>query len=133
MTEKGEERLEVKLPGQRLKPSTSEVAKEDLGRQLAFQAPFVPRHFPEVAQRGRVEYRDIDYMTKEQADAMVYSLAKSVRSFKKGGHQRAVPGLGLLEPEEAEDKTDRYEIKAKQYVAALRDLCQVFGLESPLN
>lgn len=116
-------------PGRKLRPSTVEAIREDLERQRAFSAQFLERYFPRIANRGSVEYEDIDEMTLDQADAMSYSLAKSIRSFKKDAGRARARGVALLKDESNGDDADQYEIKGRQYAAALRDLCAVFGLD----
>jgi hypothetical protein len=118
--------------GERLRASTVEALKEDLERQKAFGAQFLERYFPEITARGSVDYSDIDHLTPHQADAMAYSLARSIRQFKKDAGRQRARGVTLLKEENGEDEGEQYEIKARQYAAAVRDLCTVFGLEAPL-
>jgi hypothetical protein len=119
-------------PGKKLRPSSVEAIREDLERQRAFSVQFIERYFPKIATRGSVEYSDIDDMTIDQADAMSYSLAKSIRSFKKDAGRARARGVGFLKDEGNGDDSDQYEIKGRQYAAALRDLCAVFGLDPPV-
>lgn len=130
--EPSDERAKPSRNGRDLRPSTAEALKEDLERQRQFSAQFIERYFPKIADRGSVDYSEIDEMTYAQADAMVYSLAKSIRSFKKDAGRARARGVGFLKDETNGDDADQYEIKAKQYSAALRDLCTVFGIEPPL-
>jgi hypothetical protein len=113
MTE--EEGSKTPEPTRRLRPSTVEAIKED----------------PKMAPRG-FEYSDIDEMTVDQADAMSYSLAKSIRSFKKDAGRARARGVGFLKDETNGDDAEQYEIKARLYTAALKDLCGAFGLETPV-
>lgn len=121
-----------RAPGEKLRASTVEALKEDLERQKAFGAQFLERYFPEIVSRGSIDYSDIDRMTPRQADAMVYSLARSIRQFKKDAGRQRARGVALLKEENGEDEGEQYEIKARQYAAAVRDLCAVFGIEAPL-
>jgi hypothetical protein len=121
----------VKTMGRRrpLRPSSTEAIKEDLERQRAFSPQFVDRHFPEILARGSIEYRDIDEMTLDQADAMSFSLAKSIRSFMKDAGRARARGVGFLKDQTNGDDAEQYDIKAKQYSAALKDLCDAYGLD----
>jgi hypothetical protein len=114
------------------RPSTIEALKEDLERQRAFSPQFIERHFRDAAARGSIEYKDIDELTLDQADAMSYSLAKSIRSFKKDAGRARARGVGFLKDQSNDSEGEQFEIKAKQYAAALKDLCDAYGLDAPL-
>ena len=114
-------------PGLRLLPSTIEIIRSELKRQMTFQGEFIDQFFPTVRARGSVEYLDVENMSLGQAEAMSFSLARSVRHFERDARKRR----GVSEraaPISEEGLADYYEIKARQYAGALRDLCRAYGL-----
>jgi len=114
-------------PGLRLLPSTVEVIRGELKRQLPFRGEFVDRYFPAVRKRGSVEYIDIEIMTRPQAEALAFSLDRSIRHFEKTARVRR----HARQSEESEGElpsVDPYEITSRLFVAALADLRSTFEL-----
>lgn len=119
--------------GKLLQPSTAGILKQALGQYLAHERDFVDEYFPEVALRGYSTYGDVFGLTVRQADALRLSLVESIRHFRKQAGRDVARNTHLL-TRESEDPNfvSFHERKAKLWTEALRDLCKVFGLESPL-
>ena len=114
-------------PGRSLRPITVEIIREELERKRAFPGELVDLYFPTVAERGSVEDNDIGEMTRAQADALSYSLAKGYRSFSKDSQRLQSNGEGLS-LDGGILFVNHYEINARQYAIALRDLVDKFDL-----
>ena len=120
------------LVGSVLRESTIEVIRADLERQSIYSPGFVERYFPNVALRGRAEASDVVRMSRAQADAVSYSLARSIRTFYRGAEQAGFP-RGEVDSREdgmTESTVSRFHVKSLRYAAALRDVCAAYGLES---
>ena len=120
------------LVGPILRESTIEVIRADLQRQSIYSPGFVERYFPDVALRGRAEASDVVRMSRAQADAVSYSLARSIRTFYRGAeHAGEAPGEAAPQGDGmTESAVGRFHVKSLRYAAALRDVCAAYGLES---
>jgi len=118
---------ESTLPGRSLRPITVEIIREELERKRAFPGELVEMYFPSVVARGCVDDRDILDMSRTQADAVTDSLAKGFRSFSKDSKRLQANGEGLT-IDNGILCVNHYEINARQYAVALRDLCDKFQL-----
>jgi len=117
------------LVGSRLQPATVEVLRVDLERLRAYSPGFVERYFPSIVIRGRVDSSDIVAMSRAQADAIAFSLARSIRAFSLSAEQesansRDVPSKGAV----LAGGACHFLAKSQRYAAALRDLASVFGV-----
>ena len=108
---------------------TEEVLRADLRRQVLHSPGFVQRYFPTMMAESRVAAFDFSTLTRDQADALAFSLTRSVRVFlDKAREARTGVTSSADSPEISWDVADRYEERARQYRSALRDLCSAFGL-----
>ena len=119
-------------PGRSLSSSTLEAIRSDLDRQLLYSPEFVARYFPEVAARGSVTLSDVERMNRHQADAMAFSLGRSLRCFAREEERQRVrralcPPLSAGTP-----RPGKNTAKAVVYVAALRNLCETYHIEALL-
>jgi len=118
------------VPSRRpLRSSSLETIRSDLERQLLYSPEFVARYFPVIASRGVVSSGDVEGMSTTQADAMAFSLGRSIRCFAREEERQrlrrvAFPPLARGAPPPSKNTT-----KALAYVAALRDLCEAYRLE----
>jgi len=118
-------------PGRLLRPITVEIIREELERKRTYTGELVDQYFPAVAARGSVEDSDIWDMTMVQADAVMYSLTRGFRSFSRDSSRLRSQGDGLP-LDNGLLRVNHYEINARQYAIALRDLCDRFGISLPL-
>ena len=116
-----------------LRPAVVELIREALEQYRAHNAGFVERWFPQIAQRGAVDYDDIERMSPEQADAMRYMLAQSYRYLRRQDDQARGRSKSQLLEDEGDDEPTQHRVKARQYAEALHELCAVFGMTDPLE
>lgn len=122
---------DAELPLRSARASTIEVIRDHLEFKRAKEFAFIERYFPSVADRGSLEYADIEGMDERQADVLAYDMGKAVRYFRSRNQvQRA--GIAQFSKEDAESEPSPFSIKARQYTVALRELCNVYGLECPV-
>jgi hypothetical protein len=118
--------------GKLLRPSTTGVLKQSLNHYLAKERDFVGVYFPLIAVRGYATYDDAFQLTDTQADALRPILSESIAHFFKEDGREKNRNVGLLDRKAVEPNFEsRSAKKAKLWTEALRDLCTVFGLESP--
>ncbi len=115
-----------------LNPATVELIREAMEQYRSHNTRFIERWFPQIAERGYVDYDDIERMTPGQADAMRYALAQSYRYLRRQDDQtRGRYEANLLG--EGEDEPTQHKVKARQYAEALHELCTIFGMTDPLE
>ena len=95
----------------------------------SFRGEFVDQYFPEIGRRGYVEYVDVEEMTRSQAEAIRYSLSRSIRHFERKVRKGSSGKTGV-ERASTEEFISSEAVKAAQYRAALEDVCSTFDLES---
>jgi hypothetical protein len=119
--------------GKLLRPATTGVVKQALNHYLAKERDFVGVYFPLVGSRGYAAYDDVFQLNDVQADALRPIMAESIAHFWKEDGRERNRNVGLIDRQPIDPKFEsRAAKKAKLWTEALRDLCQVFGLESPL-
>jgi hypothetical protein len=107
--------------------------KDALGFYLEREREFVDVYFPEVSGRGYVVWGDVFGLSERQADALRPIVVESVRHFWRQDGRDKNRSVNLLTRMPEDPSFVSYHArKAKFWTAALRDLCTVFGLESPL-
>ena len=116
-----------------LQPSSRGVLKQAIQHYRENDREFADVYFPDVTARGYVTWGDVFGATDLQADALRPIMVESIRHFWKqdGKEKNRCVNLLTREPEDP-NFVSYYARKAKYWTAALRDLCKVFGLESPL-
>ncbi|MGA8302213.1 MAG: hypothetical protein WA691_05945 [Thermoplasmata archaeon] len=116
--------------GRLLRPSTVAVLKQALQHYLEHERDFVDAYFPEVARRGYVTWGDVFGLSDRQADACRPILLESIRHFLKEDARERNRNVHLLTREPVDPNFVSFPArKAKAWTEALRDLCNVFGLE----
>lgn len=119
--------------GRLLRPSSVGVLKEALHHYLVHDRDFVDVYFPEVASRGYPDWGDVFGLNDLQADALRPIMVESVRYFWKQDAKEKNRNVNLLTREPIDPAFVSFHArKAKYWTEALRDLCSVYGLESPL-
>ena len=116
-----------------LRPATIELIREALEQYRAHNTGFIERWFPGIAQRGSVDYDDIERISTDQADAMRYALAQSYRYLRRQDDQTRGRSQSQLLREDDEDGPSQHLVKARQYAETLHELCVVFGMTNPLE
>jgi hypothetical protein len=119
--------------GHQLRPSTVGVLKRALNLYRQWEPDFVAAYFPRVAERGDARMEDIFELDDQQADALRPIMAESIQYFWKQDGRDKNRNLNLLthQPEDP-SFVSFHARKAKYWTEAIRDLCRVFGLESPV-
>jgi hypothetical protein len=119
--------------GRMLRPSTAGVIKQALNHYLQREPEFVCEYFPLVRDRGFASYDDIFRINARQVDALRPLLAESVLCFHKQDGRERNRNVGLLDRRPVDPGFESWAAKkARLWTEASRDLCRVFGLESPL-
>jgi hypothetical protein len=119
--------------GKLLRPATTGVLKQALNHYLAKERDFVGVYFPLIVARGYSTYDDVFQLTEDQADALRPIMAESIAHFYKEDGRERNRNVGLLDHRPVEQGFEsRAAKKAILWTGALRDLCSVYGLESPL-
>ena len=116
-----------------LRPAIVELIREALEQYRAHNPAFIERWFPAIAQRGSVDYDDIERMSPDQADAMRYALAQSFRYLRRQDDQARGRSRSQLLNEGSDDEPSQHLVKARQYAEALHELCAIFGMADPLE
>ena len=119
--------------GKLLRPGSQGVLKQALNSYLAHEPVFVGVYFPIAVARGYATYGDVFDLTDLQADALRPIMAESVTHFLKEDGRERNRNVGLIDRLPVDPNfVSRAAKKAKLWTEALRDLCGVYGLESPL-
>ena len=112
--------------------TTLETIRSDLDRQLLYTPEFVIRYFPAIATRGFVTLSDVEGMNRTQADAMAFSLGRSLRCFAREEERQRVRRIVCPPVNQRALPASKNLTKALSYVSALRNLCDAYGLETVL-
>lgn len=119
--------------GRLLRPSTVGVLKQALEHYLQHNRDFVDVYFPEIASRGYAAWGDIFGISDRQADALRPIMVESIRHFWKEDGRDKNRNVNLLTREPEDPNFVSYHArKAKYWTEALRDMCEVYEIQSPL-
>ena len=119
--------------GTLLKPSTVGVLKDALSFYLQGNLDFMDVYFPQISSRRHVVWGDVFALSATQADALRPIMVESIRHFLKQDARDRNRNVSLLTRAlEDPEFVSFHGRKAKYWTDALRDLCQTFGLESPI-
>lgn len=131
--ERSRDREPTEQKGKLLRPGNQGVIKQALNSYLAHEPDFAGVYFPNAVARGYATYGDVFDLTDLQADALRPIMAESVAHFLKEDGRERNRNVGLIDRQPIDtDFVSRAAKKAKLWTEALRDICSVFGLESPL-
>lgn len=116
----------------RLHPGSVETIRNGLYWYVTKRRSFVERYFPAAAQRGTVEYEDIDMMNLEQAEAARVLLEEGLTHWQsKSRKLRALAASPFRDRSSNEDPNLDCRIQIRRHMEALKDLCGVYGLSNP--
>jgi hypothetical protein len=119
--------------GKRLPPISAGVIRQALDIYRANDPDFVGAYFPNVASRGRASYDDVFSMDRRQAESLLPMIDNTVRYFRKLDAKEKNRNIHLVERTPIDpDFESQFEKRVKLWTTTLRDLCSVFGIESPL-
>lgn len=131
--EQSEDQSPTEQKGKLLRGSTQGVLRQALNHYLAKERDFVGVYFPSVVSRGYATYDDVFQLTEAQADALRPIMAESIAHFYKEDGRERNRNVGLIDREPIDPTFEsRAAKKAKLWIEALRDMCGVFGFESPV-
>jgi hypothetical protein len=115
-----------------LRSSSVETLKRSLQYYLEYEPEFVAMFFPRMAERGYVVRSDAGEMTHRQADALCPLLLDSVRYFERQDAKERSKQVRSSDPVQGPTAgLSEFGRKAQLWSDALRDLCEVFGLQAP--
>jgi hypothetical protein len=119
--------------GKQLQPSTVGVLKQALGQYLRNERDFVDVYFPDTSGRGYASWGDVLGLSDRQADALRLIMVDSIHYFRKQAARDQARNVHLLTRAKEDPNFVSFHAKRANYwTEALRDLCGVFGLESPV-
>jgi hypothetical protein len=119
--------------GTLLRPSTIGILKRALAYYLEYERDFVGVFFPKVAARKYVTWADLFELTDRQADAMRPIVVDSIYHFRRQDGRERNKNVDLLARTPLDPGfVSEYARRADLWTDALRDLCEVYGLKSPL-
>jgi hypothetical protein len=119
--------------GKRLPPISAGVIRQALDIYRANDPDFVGAYFPNVASRGRASYDDVFSMDRRQAESLLPMIDNTVRYFRKLDAKEKNRNIHLVERTPIDSGFEsQFEKRVKLWTTTLRDLCSVFGIESPL-
>jgi hypothetical protein len=119
--------------GRLLRPSSAGVIKQALNHYLRLEPDFAAAYFPLVQARGYSNYDDVFEIDDNQVDALRPLMTESILHFLKEDGRERNRNVNLIDRRLIDDGFEsRAAKKAKLWTEALRDLCSVFGLESPV-
>lgn len=124
----------LEVGGKQLARSTIQTILEQLEFFQTQRPQWVTYHFPKIDQRGRVEYSDIETMTRQEADSVRHLLASQILHGRRKIWNRKAQSVGFLNKDEAdeEDSDNEWIIRVRLLKEALEDLCKVYSLSDPL-
>jgi hypothetical protein len=112
---------------------TAGVLRQALQIYRAGDPDFVGEYFPNVASRGYSTYDDVFSTDARQAEALVPILEGSIHRFLVQDGRERGRNTHLLERTPLDPNFESsFAKKAKMWTDALRDLCHVYGLSSPV-
>ncbi len=115
-----------------LRPGSVETIRNGLFFYMTKRPSFVERYFPAAAQRGTLEYRDIDRMSPEQAEAGRVLLEEGLTHWlSKSRKIQATRASIFCEQSSAEEPDLECRIQIRRHREALKDLCAAYGLADP--
>ncbi len=119
--------------GEHLQPSSVGVCRDALNFYLQRERDFIDVYFPEVSGRGYATWADVFGLSPRQADALRPIMSESIRHFWKQDGRERNRNTNLLTRERIDpDFISYFARKASYWTDALRDVCRVFGLASPV-
>lgn len=119
--------------GEKLRPSSVGVLRQSLNFYLHKERDFVDVYFPEIARRGYATWHDVFELTDRQADALRPIMSDSVEHFRRQDARERNRNVNLLTREVLDPEfVSGPARKAKYWTEAVRDLCAVYGLDSPI-
>jgi len=116
-----------------LSPGSVETIRNALEYCRSERPVWIERYFPEVAQRGYLEYADVEQMDGRQAEAVRYLLADQIM-FWRMKRRKAQASSVTFGPEEIgdQDRDLEWRIRLRLSSEALAELCCVYSLQNPL-
>lgn len=119
--------------GTLLRPATTGVVRQALNHYLAKERDFMGAYFPLIVARGYATFDDVFQLSADQADALRPIMAESIAHFHKEAGREEARNVHLTERTPIDPAfVPRGTRKAKLWTEALRNLCEVFGLEHPI-
>jgi hypothetical protein len=127
------DRTTTEQKGRLLQPASQGVLKQVLQHCLAREPDFAAEYFPLVKIRGYATYGDVFELSDRQADALRPIMAESVHYFLKLDGRERNRNINPFTRAEVDPSYVSFPArKAKFWADAARDVCRVYGLESPL-
>ena len=108
-----------------LSPTAVETLMGLLAKAQTYQAKWLDRYFPAVADRGNAEYADIESMTKTQAEAFRFRLMEEIEHAARKARNK--PSFNKVE----EEAVNGFAYQIARFQETLDGLCDVFGLTKP--
>ena len=115
-----------------LRPDSKLTLKHALQYYLEFEPDFVMTFFPDMLGRGYVSWGDVERLSRSQAESLAPMLADSIRFFGRRIRKERGSDEGFARPGKRDAVTmDELDRKSRLWSEALRDLCEVWGLDIP--
>ena len=118
-----------KCVSRKLSPGSVETIRNGLFYYRTDRPAWIERYFPAIAQRGYIDYDDIDAMSKEQAEATRLLLTDGLVYWLSKLRKIRAAGISLLPNRPAEEDLGlECQIQVKRHKEALADVCRAYDL-----
>jgi|SRR2546426_4717364 len=115
-----------------LGPGSVETIRNALEYRRAQRTAWIERYFPEVAQRGYLDYADIERMDRHQAEAVRYLLVDQILFWRMKKRKAQISSVTFLPDPRDQDRDLEWRIRLRLSCEALAELCSIYSLENPL-
>ena len=120
---------ERKCEPRKLSPGSVETIRNGLFYYRTDRPAWIERYFPAIAQRGYIDYEDIDAMSEEQAGATRLLLTDGLVYWLSKLRKTRAAGISLLPNRPAEEDLGlECQIQVKRHKEALADVCRAYDL-----
>src|SRR5437867_9819394 len=115
-----------------LSPGSLETMRNALEYCQSDRPVWIERYFPEVAQRGYLEYADIEQMDRRQAEAVRYLLADQIMFWRMKRRKAQASSVAFVTDEISDPDRDlEWRIRLRLSSEALAELCCAYSRQSP--
>ena len=118
-----------KSVSRKLSPGSVETIRNGLFYYRTDRPAWIERYFPAIAQRGYIDYEDIDAMSEEQAGATRLLLTDGLVYWLSKLRKARAAGISLRPDRPAEGELGlECQIQVKRHKEALADVCRAYDL-----
>ena len=118
-----------KCVSRKLSPGSVETIRNGLFYYRTDRPAWIERYFPAIAQRGYIDYEDIDAMSEEQAGATRLLLTDGLVYWLSKLRKARAAGISLRPDRPAEEELGlECQIQVKRHKEAPADVCRAYDL-----